>query len=479
MKRSCVLGVLLALCLGTVSALDNLEITLDVVTLPYYQKINTGEFDEQESKPNRVYDYAADNAMSFFNLKRELFDNSDLRVKFHYDAENYGGLLRFFVDGKTTGNTSALSVNDLIDIYFVWLKAPLLNGNAFVKLWTGNDAYRGAVNRYLDDFDDFLPGKTDNYGPFTVVFDKNKLSIAASDITNMQKDASGASASAIILDAGYKPVTVTFANSGLFDSLWSKGITNSGDKPYETRSSNFGIRIEAEKLFDMLTVAGLYKYANSDVNYENEDWEKTYGGLGLTHHQFGLFADLTPFSWLGLTAGYSGYMKIHEERGDGASWQYPFYHGIDLRARYTGVEKLSLSTHHNISLAAINGDDDPLSVIEGFHSLDVQDFTHESALVIYSSLAAAYQVLPNLSAHLQAANRHARIHSNYDGATRFIDTYNALGLYCGVKWELYPNVSLRGGFDMKLEQYTAASSVREAEAGIMSFGIPLGIMVVF
>jgi hypothetical protein len=72
-----------------------------------------------------------------------------------------------------------------------------------------------------------------------------------------------------------------------------------------------------------------------------------FGGSKADFMTFGAYFDLTAIENLGVSLGYTGFLPYSDADGvDSILWN-----GIDLRAMYTGIEGLSLSTHHNISFA--------------------------------------------------------------------------------------------------------------------------------
>jgi hypothetical protein len=449
---------------------------------------------------DRGYDFKGDDETSAFNLKAAHFDNSELRAKLYYNGENFGGLLRFLLDGKTLGSSTAISVNDLIDIYYAWVKIPVWS-ELYVKLWTGNDSQRGLISRYAD-FDDFVRAKIDNFGPISVSYDydTNEIEHATSDITNMQKDALGGAAPAFIAQVGWKPVVLSFSTSQLYYTIHNARTNSFTGGDYDDVASNFALSLEGEKLFDWVTLAGIYKYLAADRNFTQKeagglDPEKVWGGQGLTYHQFGFFATVTPpmLEGLGATVGYSALVKQQEDGWQRivtsgvnswipASHQYPVNHGIDLRLQYADIPVLAgltVTSNHNISFASVSGDDDPETLIWGFYNEDVPVYTTEGSFGLYNSLAVSCKVLDGLTVHAQGANRYLQTYYNYDDATRFIDTYNIFSLYLGASWQINQMVSLRGGFVMRYLDRGTASSAREADAGTHELGIPLALKIVF
>jgi hypothetical protein len=470
------------------------EVTIDLVKDIAYKKQNSGEFANRET-PARTYVYAGDDTLTFLNLKKEMFDTSNLFVKFGYAGDSFGGLIRFAMNPRTLDDQSSFSAVDLIDIYYGWAKIGLF------KLWIGRDEYRGIIERY-QNFDDFLGGKNDSFGPIIVGYDylaSRMLTLAGSDVTNLGKDILGNKSTVLIGELAYKPITLSLAVNNLYSRNDGKGTNESNfEDSYTDFGSTFGARIEAAKLFNMLNLAAVYKFQHSDRKYDEQQFQDLQGGqsffvpeMGLDHHLFGLFATVTPpLPGLGISAGYSGYLKKHKDM-DAASWggwtsyQYPLWHGIDLRINYTGIKKLSLTLNSNLTFSTIQGDDDPKSFITGFweNINDVQDVgpnQEQNALVLYGAFAVAYDLIENLTVKLQAANQFAKIEYIYnESETKFIDTVNFLGLYLGADWRINSLVSIRGGFDMRLKNYSHDEHDSSSEAGVLEWGIPLGLTVKF
>ena len=72
-----------------------------------------------------------------------------------------------------------------------------------------------------------------------------------------------------------------------------------------------------------------------------------YTGLKADFTTFGAYFDLTAVENLGVSLGYTGFLPFNDADGcDNILWN-----GVDLRAVWTGVEGLSVSSHNNISFA--------------------------------------------------------------------------------------------------------------------------------
>ncbi|MDR1100172.1 MAG: hypothetical protein LBL28_06785 [Treponema sp.] len=473
------------------------ELSLDLVKDAIYQKINTGEFAEKGSpgEPGRTYLFAGDNTLTFFNMKKEMFDASNLFVKFGYANDNFGGLLRFALNARTLDDPGSLSAPDLIDLYYAWAKI------GFFKLWIGRDEYRGVIDRF-QNFDDFLTAKNDGFGPVIARYDyltSRTLTLTGSDATNLGKDILGGGSTVLLGEFTRKPVTVSFAANNLFSQIGGKV---SGESYYEAGYTDtgaaFGARIEAAGLFNILDLAAVYKFQHSARYYDEQALQYLQGGqalfepgMGLDHHLFGVFATAkVPAIALGISGAYSGYVRAHQKT-DAASWggwtsyTYPFWHGIDLRAVYTGVSGLSLTLNNNVSFAAVKGDADPASFVTGFWenssgAQDVGSNQEQNALVIYNAFAAAYRPTGVLTLKAQAAGRFARIQYIYNSnKTRVADSLVSWGFYLGADWQINSNLGIRGGFDIRLNNCLHDELNNSSKAGVFEWGIPLGLCIKF
>lgn len=479
------------------------EVTIDLVKDAVYQKTNIGEFAERgdNAEAGRTYIYSGNDALTFFNMKNEMFDTGDLFLKLGYARDNFGGLMRFALSPRSLDDSSSVSMSELIDIYYVWGKI------GFFKLWIGRDEYRGVVNRF-QNFDDFLAFRNDSFGPIIVNYDylaSKMISLSGSDATNLGKDILGNKSTVLIGEFNIgriipvAPVTISIAANNVFSQIDGKGTNESRFMDsYTDYGSTFGARVEAAGILGMVDLAAVYKYQHTDRNYDEQQFQDLQGGqsffvpeMGLEHHLFGLFTTVSLKKiGLGISAGYSGYLKVHEEM-DAASWggytsyTYPLWHGFDLRVNYTGLDRFSFTLNNNVSFASIDGDDDPESFITGFweNRTNVQDVgvnQTQSAIVVYNALAAAYTVTGGLTIKFQAASQLAQLKYVYaDSETRFIDTVNNLALYLGAAWQINEHFALRGGFDGRLKRYFHEQYEHSSEASLLEWGIPLGLTVKF
>jgi hypothetical protein len=111
----------------------------------------------------------------------------------------------------------------------------------------------------------------------------------------------------------------------------------------EARLYRIGGRLIAD--IGVGTVSGLFKsYSIPTLGYFGPS-----DGTAINILTFGAYADITAVENLGISLGYTGMVSASDGSGEGA--KTPLWSGIDLRATWTGIEGLSISTHNNISFA--------------------------------------------------------------------------------------------------------------------------------
>jgi len=500
MKKVVMIFALLGIALQ-LSAQDSIpnnlffELQIDLIKDAVYQRKNSGEFAEAAAygTPNRTYHYLGNDALTFFNIRNEMLDTSEIYLKFGYQAEKFGGLIRFNLSPRSFDYDQALVISNLIDIYNAWGKI------GFFKLWIGRDDYRGSINRYQNFYDTL---GVDNFGPIIANFDyrdSRTLNLTGSDITNLGKDVQGFANTTLLAEFNFSSFFITLAANNLFSKIEGRGTNeNQFVDNFTDTNSVFSARFEAVNLFDMLSLAAIYKFQYSDRKYELEEYQNANAQqsfflpqMGIYHHQFGLFANFTlERLGLGISVGGSGYLRSHKDLdapswGGWESYKYPAWYGIDLRANYTGVEKLSITLNNNISFSKIKGDNDPTSYIYGFYDNyrgdpDVGENTEQNVFVLYNALAVAYNITENLTLRGEISNQFAKLVYLYNkDETRFIDTFLNLSGYAGIVWNITNFASLRAGATVRFKNYKHEDAALKSKGGILEWGIPIGVLVQF
>jgi hypothetical protein len=214
------------------------------------------------------------------------------------------------------------------------------------------------VADYTDDIDDFSMGVF-IYGEGSDVFVEPEETTNAT-LTN-----------GFLSEATFGPVTLQLLLAPNYSKESASDLVNSlFSLPYEVDTNGDGIpdmtvipAIDSDQRFFRIggrviadvgvgTVSALYKvfqWPMSIVNTTNTVFgdPTAYLGSSLTFNTFGIYFDLTAVENLGVSLGYTGFLPV----SDASDVDNVLYSGIDLRATWTGIEGLSLSTHHNISFA--------------------------------------------------------------------------------------------------------------------------------
>ena len=544
MKKLLILFVITVCICGNAVSDGPFTVTVDTAMDAFYIRSFTNDYSTK--KPfvaGSPYTYQGEGDITGF--QSSVFDDGlNGRVNFSYSGKKLGGLMEMRV------NTDSGVLDN-------WYWEGWLRLGERVKVLAGNQGQRGQVG-YFQNFDDFLPTKIDYFGvlypayqwtprfnlennfdtiesfPWGIPMNEmtKGFAVFTSTDTNDLFTTAGSSNRLplnILFDVNFAPVTISASLGGLFSSVsrpfklpWivgQKGRANDYDDIYDPvlkNAANFGFRIEGAKIADTVNLAAVYKYADTLLYKPTAENEYNVVGEKTGNHAFGLYVNVTPFTGLGISAGYSGLLQTWKNSKDSdvdpfeigvvdAELHYlsrykdvafPFYNGIDLRFSYTGIEKLSVTLNNNVSFGAVKGSDTTgnknytntwvyIGELNGSASTvpGIKDRS-ESYLGLYNALGIKYAITDDLLADFQIANQHGIFTLNWEKEPVKSVT-NYLGLYTGVNFTVIESekicASIRGGVAIKLSSYSYQNAVTAEthKAGIFDFGIPLGIKVEF
>jgi len=287
---------------------------------------------------------------------------------------------------------------------------------------------------------------------------------------------------------------------------------------------NFGFRVEGAKIADMVSVSAVYKFAESTLNKltaKANDSLKYLLDETSGSHAFGLYAMLTPFEGLGITAGWSGLTQYwtnpfykHYDLDSATNgpdhavhWlsiykevRFPFYNGIDLRFNYTGIEKLTITFNNNVSFASVQGADqrdDAFAIYaNGWAYTDATGLNpggglnaenrSEDYFGLYNALGIRYAINDTFSITAQAANRLGIFTLNWEKDARSSVTDN-LSLYAGANYRIngrreLVRIVIRMGLACNVNNYSYHFTDKNSSiqrAGYIDFGIPLSLALTF
>jgi hypothetical protein len=236
----------------------------------------------------------------------------------------------------------------------------------------------------------------------------------------------------VLLEGFLGPVTLALAGHYYKPFLFAKSL-NPNDPPesqntryasMEQRVYSYGGRI-GSMIGDWgkINISYIQDFSNeTGHNFtENRDGKlvPTTGEAEFTTHLFGLYASLVPFKDFGFTLGYSGivtqYVKEIYALQQMVNTTMPtvFQQGINLNLRYTGFNRLTLRTDHNVSFWA-----DKNFSIFGFPGLKNAGVAPESSLtigypmvdhlLIWNGLGVGYQITDKWQIDLYVRNLHRR-----------------------------------------------------------------------
>ena len=182
-----------------------------------------------------------------------------------------------------------------------------------------------------------------------------------------------------------------------------------------------------------------------------------FPGKRLNYMTFGGYFDWTAVENLGVSVGYTGFLANNDD-GDVDS---VLFNGIDLRATWTGIEGLSLSTHNNISFAQ-GAEKDWLWSL----GKDASLFT------IYNGIGATKELTDKFSINAVISNIYSKTAFDADSKAE-TDTF-------GVSADFIVKVAENAEFKVGAALGVTTSSVTDEDSVTeTTFSIPVGITLSF
>jgi hypothetical protein len=173
----------------------------------------------------------------------------------------------------------------------------------------------------------------------------------------------------------------------------------------------------------------------------------------------GAYFDLTSVENLGLSLGYTGHLTTV----DSSDWDDTLWSGIDIRATWTGIEGLSISTHNNISFA---------KGAENAMSLRGKD---ASFLTLCNAIGATKELNEKLSVNAEVSNTFSKTDLGGENKIEY-DNFAA-----GAK--LIANVGnhakFTAGLKVDFTKNLFSGSLGDTDDTLTVFSIPVSIKVAF
>ncbi|MDR0399553.1 MAG: hypothetical protein LBH51_01245 [Treponema sp.] len=177
------------------------------------------------------------------------------------------------------------------------------------------------------------------------------------------------------------------------------------------------------------------------------------------YNTFGAYFDFTAVENLGLSLGYTGFLPTT----DAEDAESVLYSGIDLRATWTGIEGLSISTHNNITFAAGAEKD-------WMRQLGKDD----TFLSLYNAIGATKELNDKFSVKAGVGN----LLQIYDfGGDKF--QTDGLGLSANLIVKVTDNAEFNVGARVDINNITTTGILGDTDETLTVFSIPVGIVVSF
>jgi hypothetical protein len=384
------------------------------------------------------------------------FDEDGTKIGLSYEDELWGAsaALKF-------GNENLSFLSGEIGDLFGGSPLALDELYGWVKPFGGRFKFTGGIFEntdgladYTDDIDDFDMGvflNGEGGAPYT----------EPEDTTN------AALTNGFLTDAVFGPVTLQLL-------LAPNYSTESGSEFASivvTQMASQEIAIDAGERFFRLggriivdagvgTVSALYKTFQWPIEIVNTMMQATFPGSLMTYHTFGGYFDFTAVENLGLSLGYTGFVSAN----NGSDVENVLYSGIDLRATWTGITGLSLSTHHNISFA------------QGAEKNWLGNMGKDASfLTLYNAIGATKGLTEKFSVNAEISN----VFSTTDSGDAGKLEHDGFGVAAKFIAKVTENAEFNVGLRLDLEKTDTSGSFGDADDSLTVFSIPVGIKVNF
>ncbi|MDR2534541.1 MAG: hypothetical protein LBD29_00735, partial [Treponema sp.] len=379
------------------------------------------------------------------------FDEDGSTITLSYDDELWGGtaslrfsneFLRIF-DGEIADVLGGFPLS--IDELFVWIK-PF---GEHVKFTGGVFENTDGLADYTDDIDNF------GMGVFIVGEDGEPFS----EPTGMTNPGL---ASGLLTDLMFGPITVQLllspnfspeSGSGFVSDFFSQMSGTETAMELDKRFFRFGGRVIFDAGIGTLSVmAKTFQWPTMVISAAEG---QAYPGTKSNFITFGGYFDLIAVENLGISLGYTGFLPLND--GDGVD--NVLWNGIDLRGTWTGLEGLSLSTHHNVSFAK-GSEKDWFGLLTG-----------DSFFTLYNAIGGTKELTEKFSVNAEIAN--VLSITDYGEAGKF--TFDNFW----VEGRFITKVTENAEFRCGLRADVFHTNDGDASDTIAVFSIPMGIGISF
>jgi hypothetical protein len=392
------------------------------------------------------------------------FNEDETKIGISYEGEFWGASasLKFrnenlrFLSGEIG---EMFSPNPLmLDELYGWIK-PF--GEHF-KFTGGIFENKDGIADYTDDIDDFamgvfLPGEEAEGNPF---FSEPEAIMTAPFLTDgfLTDLIFGPVTLQLLLAANFSKESASDLVSGLLTSITQSPIPVDADARF--------FRIGGRVIIDagVGTFSALFKTFQWPTAVEvamatafQASPNSNLTGSKQNYHTFGGYFDLTAVENLGVSLGYTGFITAH----DGEDVDNILYSGIDLRATWTGIEGLSLSTHNNVSFAKGSEKDWFL-----LRDKDTSFFN------LYNAIGATKEFTEKFSVNAEISNVFSKTDLGDNGKLE----YDNLGIVAKFIAKVGEHAEFNAGLRLDVENATVSGG---DDKSVTTFSIPIGIKVNF
>jgi hypothetical protein len=378
-------------------------------------------------------------------------ENNESTLGFSYENEFFGGVASIgfssnplrYLDSETAAlNTaSPLSVDEL----YAWVK-PF---GSYVKVTAGIFENMDGVADYSDDLDLF------DMGVF-ITGEGLELFAAPDELTNPSLS------SGLLTDLILGPVTLQFLLAPNYsEEKATEFFTGLGfPVAMSDRFFRLGGRISAD--LGIATVSAMFKTYQWPMSLVNAVWggvpPSPFPGNNVNYMAFGAYTDITVIEDLGLSFGYTGYTRANDD----SDIDNILFNGIDLRAVWTGIAGLSISTHHNFSFAMGAENDWMKELADG-----------DSFLSIFNAIGVTKELTEKFGVNVELANLFSKTESTNFGEVKYDNFTAGLKLITKITESAEFNVGLK----CDVTNTFTSGAWGNANDLVTTFSVPIGIVV--
>ncbi|MDR0785337.1 MAG: hypothetical protein LBE74_05570 [Treponema sp.] len=395
------------------------------------------------------------------------FEDSEL--SFSYEGEKFGGVVTL---GLPDANLHLImSEDDLITLasfseLYGWIK-PF---GSIVKFTAGIFENTDGIADYTDDIDDF------DVGVFI-------LGDGDEPFAEPMKYFSAALVDGFLTDLYLGPMTVqllfgpNLGKKHMASEIFGDMSPSIEDFAIDGRQYRLGARVfaEIEKVGTFALMFKTFQWPKAvmekvflfALDGQSDAFTDLYPngmpGDFMNYHNFGAYADITAAENLGIMLGYTGYVFANSD----SNVNSPLFHGIDLRATWTGVEGLSLSTHNNVSFAF--GSDDEWDALNSIGA-------GNSFFNLYNAVGATKTLTDVLSVNAQIGNILSKISADKQPTALQTRTRDEFWAEAKLIASVTENTQFKAGLKLALVNDDVAGSDATTTT---TFSIPVGVSVNF